>query len=64
MKALLLVLGIAALLGGLLFAGQGAGIVQWPAQSFMVDSRQWVTYGLIIAAAGLLLIVIAARRPS
>lgn len=63
MKALLLVLGIFALLGGLLFAGQGAGIIAWPPQSFMVGAGQWVTYGLLIAAVGLLLIVLAGRQP-
>ena len=63
MKALLLVIGILLLLGGLLFAGQGAGIINWPRESFMVGANNWVTYGLLIAAAGLLLIVLAGRRP-
>jgi hypothetical protein len=62
MKALLLVLGAAALLAGLLFAGQGAGIIKWPQSSFMVGTGQWVTYGLIIAAIGIMMIGLAARR--
>lgn len=62
MKALLLMLGVAGLLGGLLFAGQGAGIIHWPRSSFMVNSSEWVTYGLLIAGAGLLLVGMAMRR--
>ena len=34
MKTALLILGIAALLMGLLFAGQGTGMIMWPDSSF------------------------------
>ena len=62
MKALLLVLGIAGLLAGLLFAGQGAGIINWPQSSFMVNQNQWILYGLVIAGVGLVLVGMAMRR--
>lgn len=62
MKALLLVLGIVGLLAGLLFAGQGAGIINWPQASHMVNSTQWILYGLIIAGVGLVLIGLASRK--
>ena len=62
MKALLLLIGAVALLGGLLFAGQGAGIINWPQSSFMVDDSQWILYGLVIAGVGLVLIGMASRR--
>ena len=39
MKTLLLIAGIAALLMGLLWIGQGTGLIQWPASSFMLDQR-------------------------
>jgi hypothetical protein len=62
MKAVLLLLGVVGLIGGLLFAGQGAGIIPWPETSFMVNRVEWILYGLIIAGVGLILIGIGARR--
>ncbi len=61
MQRLLRVLGIALLLSGLLWAAQGAGIVRWPADSFMIDTRSWVVYGLITAAAGIVLVLVSRR---
>ena len=56
MKALVLIVGIAALLVGMLWIGQGAGLINWPASSFMIDQRPWVTRGAILAVIGLVLI--------
>lgn len=64
MKILLLLLGVVGLLAGLLFAGQGAGIINWPQSSFMVNSTQWILYGLVIAGVGLVLIGLSSRRSS
>ena len=61
MKTLLLVLGIAAVLMGLLWVGQGSGVVNWPASSFMIDQRPWVARGAILAVVGLVLIA-ASRK--
>ncbi|HXJ01526.1 MAG TPA: hypothetical protein VNH44_09895 [Micropepsaceae bacterium] len=61
MKTLLMLIGVMALAAGLLFTGQGLGIVRWPASSFMIGSTDWVYYGGAIAVAGLLLIVFARR---
>lgn len=36
MKIALLLIGILALLTGLLWTGQGLGFVRWPASSFMI----------------------------
>jgi hypothetical protein len=60
-KAVLMLIGMAALAAGLLFIGQGLGYVRWPAGSFMIDEIEWVYYGGVIAFAGLLLIGIARR---
>ena len=57
-----LILGIAALLMGLLWIGQGAGVVHWPASSFMIDQRPWVTRGAILAVVGLILIAASRMR--
>ena len=62
MKTLLLILGIAALLMGLLWIGQGTGVIMWPRSSFMLDQRPWATRGAILAMVGLVLIILARRR--
>ena len=62
MKSALLIVGVAALLMGLLWIGQGTGLVHWPASSFMIDQRPWVARGGILAVVGLILIVAARRR--
>jgi hypothetical protein len=62
MKLVLLIAGIAAVLMGLLWAGQGAGLVHWPESSFMLDQRPWVMRGAVLAAVGLVLIAVSRRR--
>lgn len=47
---------------GLLWIGQGIGLIQWPASSFMLDQRPWATRGAILAIAGIILILLARRR--
>lgn len=59
--ALLLAVGLAAIAFGVLFMLQGAGIVHWPRESFMLDERVWIWRGLAVALAGGLA-AIAARR--
>jgi hypothetical protein len=60
MRTAALIVGILALLMGLLWIGQGAGLIHWPASSFMIDQRPWVARGAILAIIGL--IIIAASR--
>jgi hypothetical protein len=62
MTALLTIIGIIILAAGLFFMGQGAGLIRWPAESFMISATRWVYYGGGIAVVGILLIVIARRR--
>ena len=62
MKSILLILGIAALLMGLLWIGQGTGLIMWPASSVMLDQRPWATRGLLLAVAGIVLIILSRRR--
>jgi di/tricarboxylate transporter len=52
----LMILGILALLVGLLWIGQGTGAVNWPQSSFMISQIQWAWYGAALAVVGLLLI--------
>ena len=56
MRTTLVVLGILALLIGLLWIGQGSGYVNWPQESFMIRQIQWAWYGGALAVAGLVLI--------
>jgi hypothetical protein len=62
LKILLIVLGAAAMLMGLLWVGQGLGLVRWPASSFMIDESAWTLRGAVVAVTGLILILFAGRR--
>lgn len=62
MKNVLLVLGGLLLGFGLLFMAQGSGLVMWPASSFMLGAREWVSRGALVAVAGVVLLVLARRR--
>ncbi|HKC03066.1 MAG TPA: hypothetical protein VKC17_07160 [Sphingomicrobium sp.] len=62
MKSILWGIGVAAVLMGLLWIGQGTGLVHWPATSFMIDQRPWVIRGVILAVVGLLLIAASRKR--
>ena len=56
-----LILGILALAIGLLWIGQGTGVIAWPASSFMISQMQWAWYGAALAALGLILIWLGRR---
>ena len=62
MKLVLQILGGLLVFSGLFWALQGAGIIMWPAESFMLAQSQWILYGLITAAVGAALIWWARRR--
>lgn len=57
----LLLVGIVLLALGLLFVGQGSGLIRWPASSFMIDETRWIYYGGAIALAGLAFIILSRR---
>ena len=61
MKTVLVILGVFALLMGLLWIGQGFGLVMWPSSSFMLEQKIWALWGSILAAIGVLLIWRARR---
>ena len=56
MRTLLLILGLLALATGLLWIGQGTGVINWPRSSFMIKQLQWAGYGTALSAVGLILI--------
>ena len=56
MPRALLIVGLIALAIGLLWIGQGLGVINWPQSSFMISQIQWAWYGAALAAVGLILI--------
>jgi uncharacterized membrane protein len=56
MPLLLLILGLLTLAVGLLWIGQGLGVINWPPSSFMIKQIQWAGYGMALAALGLVLV--------
>lgn len=62
MKIVLMIVGVVALLMGLLWMGQGAGLIMWPASSFMLALGVWILWGGLLAALGLALILWSRRR--
>ncbi len=60
-RILLTAVGVLLFVAGLFFAGQGSGLIMWPASSFMLANTNWVTYGLGIALAGAAIILISRR---
>ena len=62
MKPFLRILGIAAVLMGLLWVLQGAGVVHWPESSFMLEQRPWILRGGLLAAVGAVMVAASFRR--
>lgn len=62
MKIVGTIVGVLALLMGLLWIGQGSGLIMWPASSFMLDQRIWVMWGVLLATVGAGLIILSRRR--
>jgi hypothetical protein len=61
MRPLLLIVGLAGLAIGLLWIGQGTGVIQWPESSFMISQIEWAEYGAALAVLGLILILQSRR---
>lgn len=63
-KAALIVLGLLLEAFGLLFLLQGAGVVRWPASSFMIDRMLWIYVGGAMIFAGSAIYFLALRHRS
>jgi hypothetical protein len=61
MKIAARIIGVIALLMGLLWIGQGLGVIKWPASSFMIDVRPWAMRGAVLALVGLALLLWSRR---
>lgn len=62
MRRILTLLGVLAVLMGLVWIGQGSGYFPYPASSFMIDQSPWIAYGAGLAIVGIVLIAIARRN--
>lgn len=56
MRTALLIAGFLAVAVGLLWIGQGLGVIAWPTSSFVINQIQWAGYGAALGAIGLILI--------
>jgi hypothetical protein len=61
LRIVMLVVGTLAVLMGLLWLGQGLGLVRWPASSFMIDVTAWAVRGAVLAVGGALMIYYGRR---
>ena len=61
-RVILAIAGILMLLMGLLWIGQGTGLIMWPKSSFMLNQVRWAFNGALLANFGLLQIYIVRRR--
>jgi hypothetical protein len=62
MRTALLVIGIIAMLLGLVWIGQGTGYFPYPASSFMISQMPWAYRGIALAVIGIGLIWYSRRR--
>ena len=65
MRTVLTIIGVLAILMGLIWVGQGLGYLTYtPAgmkPSFMIGDMHWTYYGAGLAAVGLLLVMMSRR---
>lgn len=55
------VLGALMVLLGLVWIGQGSGYFPYPAESFMINQTPWIYWGLLLAAAGVIVLFISRK---
>ena len=51
-RIIVFIFGLLAVAMGLLWVGQGTGVLMWPADSFMLADRSWAVRGAVLAAVG------------
>ena len=62
LRPVLAIFGVLAILMGLLWIGQGTGVIMWPTSSFMLADGQWVINGAILALVGAAALWFSRRR--
>lgn len=59
-RIVMIVVGVLALLTGIVWGGQGLGVIPG---SVMTGDRTWFYIGLVLAFVGVVLLLVALRRP-
>lgn len=62
LRRFLVVLGCLALLVGVIWIGQGSGLLHYPRSSVMVGQPEWAYYGAGLAIIGSVLIGVSRLR--
>ena len=60
-RVLLMILGTLCLLFGLLWVGQGTGLVRWSPTGMMVGVSDWILRGAVVAVIGAVLLFFSRR---
>ena len=61
LRILLSILGVLLVLIGFLWIGQGSGVFPYPASSFMINETQWIWWGLLTVAVGVIVFVVSRK---
>jgi hypothetical protein len=61
-KTAAFILGILAVIIGLVWVGQGTGYFPYPADSFMINQSPWILRGAVLAIIGVIVIGWSRRR--
>jgi hypothetical protein len=61
LKVAFLVVGVLAILIGVIWVGQGSGYFPYPASSFMINQTPWIYRGAVVAALGLVVVLVSRR---
>ena len=61
LRIALLVIGVLAILIGVIWVGQGTGYFPYPASSFMINQTPWIYRGGILAVVGFLVVFMSRR---
>lgn len=55
-QKILILAGILGFIFGMVFMLQGLGVIRYPADSFMIDNRVWITRGGVLAFLSAILV--------
>lgn len=64
LRWVLRIVAVLAVLMGLLWIGQGTGLVMWPSSSFMLAQPKWAVNGSILAGFGVIALLLLRGRRS
>ena len=62
LRWVLRVIAVLAILMGLLWIGQGTGVIMWPSSSFMLAQPKWAVNGSILAGVGVIVLLLLRGR--